>query len=174
MKRLIVPLLLILAAAARPQDAPAPEDSPLSPLAPLVGGVWTASVPVPAGKPPMRIEARFEWSVNRSAIRFDSVFVSEGRRAPYSSGLYAWNAASRRIEVVYTDADGSLTKGSIRQEDGVLVNDLVETAPDGKETPIRVRLTRIGDNLFENAIFVPKDGRWAPLVTVTYRRAPPT
>jgi hypothetical protein len=144
--------------------------APLEPLASLVGGLWIGPVPVPAGKAPMVIELRFEWAENKQAIRFDSAFVSGDKKKPYTSGMYGWNAAKGKITIYYMDSGGNLTEGDITPEDGVLVNELQSTDPKGKVTPIRVRLTKVGDNAFTNDIYLQKDGAWAPFVNVRYER----
>ena len=145
------------------------KESPLAPLASLVGGLWVGDLP-PQGNVPMKIELRFAWAENRQAVRFDSNFVQGDKRSPYTSGLYVWNPAKGRIGIVYTDFSGSLTEGTITREGEVLVNDLLVTHPDGKSEPVRVRLTKSGPDAFTNEIFVEKNGAWAPFVTVHYVR----
>lgn len=171
MKQLLLSLALLLSLVARAADEkPAAAESPLAPLASLTGGVWTGVVPVPAGRPPMHIELRFEWAENKRAIRFESAFVSEGKKRPYTAGLYGWDGAKKKIVIFYMDSGGSLTTGDIALEDGVLVNELTSTEPSGKVTPIRVRLTKVGDDAFTNDIYLQKDGAWAPFVNVRYER----
>jgi hypothetical protein len=171
MKTILRMGLLLLAGAlgAAEEKAPAPE-SPLAPLASLVGGLWVCPVPAPAGSAPVSIELRFEWTENRRAIRFDSAFVQGDKRKPYTSGMYGWNAAKGKIVIFYMDSGGSLTEGDITQENGMFVNDLHSTGPEGKVTPVRVQLTKEGDDAFVNDIYVQKDGAWAPLVKVRYER----
>ena len=157
-----------LAVQAAEEKSAAP--APLAPLASLVGGTWVASVPTPAGNPPVKIELHFDWTENRQAIRFDSAFVSGDKKRPYTSGLYGWNAAKGKIAIFYMDSGGSLTEGDIGLEDGVLVNELRSTELSGKVSPIRVFLTKLGEDAFTNDIYVQKDGAWAPFVKVRYER----
>ena len=164
----VVRLLLVLLAAA-PVRAAETKESPLAPLASLVGGLWVGDLP-PQGDVPMKIELRFSWAENRQAVRFDSNFVQGEKRTPYTSGLYVWNPAREKIGITYTDFSGSLTEGTITREGVVLVNDLMVTHPDGKSEPVRVRLTKAGTDAFTNEIFVEKNGAWVPFVTVRYVR----
>ncbi len=154
------------------QEKAAPPVSPLEPLASLVGGLWVGSLPPPKSGPATQIELRFEWAENKQAIRFDSSFVQGEKRRAYTSGMYGWNAAKGKITIYYMDSSGSLTEGDITIEDGVLVNELQSTDAKGKVTPIRVKLTKIGDNAFTNDIYLQKDGAWAPFVNVRYERKP--
>ncbi len=151
------------------QEKPVPP-SPLEPLASLVGGLWVGALPPPKTGPAMSIELRFEWAENKQAIRFDSSFMQGDKKRPYTSGMYGWNAAKGKITIYYMDSGGNLTEGDIKIEDGVLVNELQSTDPKGKVTPIRVRLTKLGDHAFTNDIYLQKDGAWAPFVNVRYER----
>ena len=175
MKNLLLSCLLLLAAVRLfAADAPAPgkKESPLAPLASLVGGLWVGHDVAPAKEgPALKIELRFAWAENRQAIRFDSSFVQGDKHAPYTSGLYGWNGGKGKIAIFYTDSSGSLTEGLITREgENVFVNDLVVTEPGGKAYPVQVRLTKVDADTFDNAIFLQKDGAWAPLVTVRYER----
>jgi len=145
-------------------------ESPLAPLASLVGGVWVGDVPVPKDAAPLRLEARFAWTENKQGVRFDSAFVRGDKRSPYTNGQYGWDGAKGRLVIFYSDDSGSLTTGTIAQENGVLVNDLTVTEAGGKTYPVRVRLTKEGADAFTNGIFLQKDGAWVPFVTVRYER----
>ena len=171
MKNPLLLFTLLLSLVARGADEkPAATESPLAPLASLVGGLWIGPVPAPAGKPPVHIELRFEWTENKKAIRFESAFVSEGKKKPYASGMYGWNGAKKKLVLFYMDSGGSLTEGEITQENGVFVNELTSSEPTGQVVPIRVKLTKIGNDAFTNDIYLQKDGSWAPFVNVRYER----
>jgi len=171
MKNLLLLGVLILSLTARAADAPvAPPGSPLAPLASLVGGLWIGAVPVPEGRPPLKIELQFTWTENHQAIRFDSAFVGNAKRKPYTSGLYAWDGTKGKLVIFYVDNQGDLTEGTIRSEGATLVNELTLTEPNGKTNPLQVRLTMVGTDVFTNEIFLMKDGAWAPFVTVKYVR----
>lgn len=167
-KFLRLSLLALTVVFLRADEKPAP--SPLAPVESLVGGLWVADVPVPAGKTPLALEARFTRADNQRAILFSSAFVQGDKHSPYTQGFYAWNAAKQKLAITYTDSGGSLVEGLITDEAGVLVNDLVSTEPDGKRERIQVRLTKIGTDTFINAIFIEKDGALVPFVTVRYER----
>ncbi len=44
------------------------------------------------------------------------------------------------------------------------------TELSGKTYPVQVRLTKLGADVFENAIFLMKNTKWVPFVTVKYVR----
>ena len=169
MKKPLLAVALFVTVSLWAEEKPA-APAPLAAVESLVGGTWVADVPVPAGQPPLALEAKFTRAENKHAVLFESAFVRDGKHAPYTKGFYAWNAEKQKLAIFYTDSGGSLVEGLITPEDGVLVNDLVSTEPDGKLVRIRVRLTKIGNDTFTNAIFVEKDGAMAPFVTVRYER----
>ena len=170
MKRFLWIAALLVSSSLFAADAkPAP--SPLEPLASLVGGVWVAQMePAKDAVPALTLELRFAWTDNHQSIGFASAWVRGEKRKAYTDGFYAWNAAQQKIAIVYTDAGGSLVEGLITRDGEALVNDLTSTGPDGKTDLIQVKLTKDGPDAFTNAIFLRKDGAWAPFVTVRYER----
>ena len=171
MKKLLlftVPFLVVTLHAA--EGKPPATESPLAPLSFLVDGVWVGDVPVPKDQPPLKLEARFAWTENKQGVRFESAFVRGEKRAPYTNGMNACHGAKAKLVIFYVNNDGDLTEGAITQEKGALLNNLTVTESSGKSYPVLVRLTRAGDDVFTNEIFLQKDGTWAPFVTVRYER----
>jgi hypothetical protein len=160
----------LLPAAEAPKASPKSEPSPLAVLASFVGGTWTGALPADPDGSVLKIEMRFTWAENKQAVRFDSSFVKGDKRAPYSSGLYAWNAAKKKLVIVYTDSSGSLSEGTIAPEGDALVHDLTVTSRTGATDSVQARLTKSGNDVFTNAIFVQKDGAWNKIVEVRYER----
>jgi len=167
MKRLLLLLLLPLRLLAT-SPAPLP---PYAAVESFVGGTWSAALPPGKDGQPRSIELVFSWAQNHQGIRFDSTFVTGGKRSPYVSGMYAWNAATKRLEMIYTDADGSLTRGPVTFADGVLVHDLTETDSDGTVDQVQVRITKFGRDAFTDEIYVSRDAAYVRIAAVRYERA---
>src|ERR1700726_4683375 len=150
-------LFFSLVAFSRGADSAGPSTtSPFDPIAFLVGGVWRGDLPPAAdGK---KIELRCEWAANHQGIRFDGAFLVNGKRAPYTSGVYSWNPAKHQIVFVYSDAQGNLTEGAVDLKDGALVHNFTITDPSGKVERARAVITPQGPNAYTNDIFVEKDG----------------
>jgi len=170
MKKLLGLVVLFLSGSVFAEEAAPAASSPLAPLESLVGGVWVATVPMPKDQVPLQIETRYVWADNHQAIRFGSTFLRGGKRLPYTDGFYAWNAEKRKIAIFYTDSGGGLVEGLITPEGEVLLNELVSTTADGGKLQIQARVTKDGPDAYTNAIFMQKDGGWAPFVTVRYER----
>jgi hypothetical protein len=173
---LLVSLLLTLTlpAVLRAADAAAaptaPAASPYAILESFVGGTWIAALPPQKDQPPLRLELRFAWNENKQGVRFDSAWLAGEKRAPYTSGMYAWNAAKKSLIMFYTDSGGSLTEGTVAPEGNVLAHELTLANKDGSVDNVRVRLTKLGTDAFTNEIFVEKNGEWKKIVEVRYER----
>lgn len=151
-----------------------PVDSSASPYAPIaffVGGTWHGQLPPSPKGQKMEIEMKADWTANHQGIRFDSFYVVDGKRSPYTSGMYAWNAAKKQILFFYSDDKGGLVDGGVTIENGVLVHDFNVTEKDGQVSKVRARITQQSPNAYLNEIFLLKDNRWSKFVSVRYERA---
>jgi len=136
-----------------------------------VGGTWVGELPPQKSGGHAQFELHFSWVESRQGVRFESYYVEGERRVPYTSGMYVWNPAKKRLTTVYTDANGALTEGVISQDSAtVLVQDLVIANRDGSVDSARVRRTKESADAFNEEIFVYKDKAWAKVAEVKYGR----
>ena len=77
----------------------------------------------------------------------------------------------RAIAFWYVGAEGSLTKGTVKVEDGKLVHEFQEIKPDGKTADYTARVTPDGNEAWDNEIFARKADGLTPLVKVRYEIA---
>jgi hypothetical protein len=161
----------IVVSGANGQTPTATSASSLSPIAFLTAHEWDAKLPdSPDGKK-MKIHAQFTWAQNRQAIRISNQFVTDGKAVPYIDGLYAWDPRQHAIAFWYVDAKGSLSKGTVKVEEGKLVHEFQETQPDGKTAQFVAKVTPHGDQGWENEIFARKENGLTPIVKVRYEAA---
>ncbi len=152
-------------------QTPAPSAAALEPIAFLTAHEWDAKLPdSPEGKK-KKIHARFTWTPSGQAIRISNELVTDGKASPYIDGLYAWDPQQRVIVFWYVSAEGSLTKGTVRMEDGKLVHEFQETQPDGKTAEYVARVTPHGDQSWDNEILARKANDLTGLVKVRYEVA---
>ena len=146
------------------------EPTPLTPLAVLTAHEWDAQLPdSPEGKK-VSIHARFSWSENRQALRISNQFVVDGKPKPYIDGLYAWNPEKKIIVFTYVGAEGDLSEGTVRQENGQLVHEFREIhAADGKADDYVARVTLHGSEGWDNTIFAKQGDALKQVVQVQYR-----
>jgi hypothetical protein len=152
-------------------QTPAPSAAALEPIAFLTAHEWDAKLPdSPEGKK-KKIHARFTWAPSRQAIRISNELVTDGKASPYIDGLYAWDPQQRVIVFWYVSAEGSLTKGTVRMEDGKLVHEFQEAQPDGTTAEYVARVTPHGDQSWDNEILARKANGLTALVKVRYEAA---
>ena len=167
---LFSPLLGFAADTPAPAAKVEPVTAPFAILESFVGGVWSAEIPSQTSGLPARIEMHFSWLENKQGLRFDSLFVQGNKSAPYTSGMYVWNAVKQKLQIVYTDSTGNLTEGIVTQDDNVLVHDLTVNTRDATVESVRSRLTKVEANLFTNEIFIFKNKAWSKIVEAKYQR----
>jgi hypothetical protein len=143
----------------------------LEPIAFLTAHEWDAKLPdSPEGKK-KKIHARFSWTQNHQAIRISNELVIDEKASPYIDGLYAWDPQQHVIFFWYVDAKGSLTKGTVKVEEGKLVHEFQEIESDGRTTDYVARVTPHGSEAWDNEIFARKGKGLTPLVKVRYEVA---
>jgi len=145
--------------------------SQLQPLAFLTAHEWYATLPDSPQGQKMKIHSHCTWSSNRQAIRIFSEFVTDGKARPYIDGLYAWDPQQRLIVFWYVDAQGSLTKGTVKMEGATLVHEFEELTGDGKSAAYLAKVTLHGDESWDNEIFARSSAGLQPMVKVRYEIA---
>jgi hypothetical protein len=143
----------------------------LEPIAFLTAHEWDAKLPDSPDGTKKKIHARFTWTQNRQAIRISNEFVIDGKASPYIDGLYAWDPQRHVILFWYVDAKGSLTKGTVKMEEGKLVHEFQEIERDGRTADYVARVTPHGNEAWDNEIFARKENGLTPLVRVRYEAA---
>ena len=161
----------LLTAAQAQTTSTSTTASALSPIAFLTAHEWDAKLPdSPDGKK-MKIHAQFTWSESRQAIRINSKFVTEGKARPYVEGFYAWDPQQRVIVFWYVDAEGSLTKGTVKTDGEKLVHEFEQIKGDGKSSSFIANVTSHGEQSWDNEIFSRNGGELKAVVKVRYEVA---
>jgi hypothetical protein len=152
-------------------SSPSAAASGLSPIAFLTAHEWDANLPDSADGKKMKIHAQFSWSESRQAIRINSKFVTDGKARPYVEGFYAWDPQQRLIVFWYVDAEGNLTKGTVKTEGEKLVHEFEQIKSDGKSSLFVANLTPHGEQSWDNEIFSRNAGELKAVVKVRYEIA---
>ncbi len=148
-----------------------PSAAALEPIAFLTAHEWDAKLPdSPEGKK-KKIHARFTWTQNHQTIRISNELVTDGKTSPYIDGLYVWDPQQHVIAFWYVDAKGSLTKGTVKMEEGKLIHEFQEIESDGRTADYVSRVTPHGSEAWDNEIFARKGNGLTPLVKVRYEIA---
>jgi dipeptidyl aminopeptidase/acylaminoacyl peptidase len=164
-------IALVLSGARAQTTSPVTTASALGPIAFLTAHEWDAKLPDSADGKKMKIHAQFTWSESRQAIRINSKFVTDGKARPYVEGFYAWEPQQRLIVFWYVDAEGNLTKGTVKIEGEKLVHEFEQIKLDGKSSTFVANVTPHGEQSWENEIFSRNGTELKQLVKVRYEKA---
>lgn len=156
-------LALALALVASPACATTPAEDRLAPLA-FLEGCWTGTFEGAA----LRDERCYQRDLNGHVLRDVHTVVGAGYGG---ETLYAWNAETQRIEVMYYANDGGLMTGRVAEEGGSLwVLDARYVSESGVQH-LRSRWVREGEGFaVETDRF--EDGAWVRFMRIDYVRAP--
>lgn len=164
-------LALVACLAAWCQDKPQnpPAAKPINDLAWLVGGVWTADASKMGGGM-QRIETRYEWSDNRSFVRFTTHFVTDKATLHNYDGQFFWDSQQETLRMWYMDAHSSITEGPITVNGDVFDFSFRGTNFEGKPADLRVRLTRKTNDRYTWELQEKTADGWKPLAALEYVR----
>ena len=160
-------VLTFLAWAPLEAESPATNSSQLQPLAFLTAHEWQAILPDSPQGNKMKIHSHCTWSGNGQAIRIFSEFVTDGKARPYIDGLYAWDPQQKLIAFWYVDAQGNLTKGTVKTDGATLMHEFEELSGDGKSAAYLAKVTPHEDS-WDNEIFARNSDGLKPIVKVRY------
>ena len=165
-------LLLTTVKVLRAQTStPLPTSPNLSAIAFLTKHEWEAQLPDEQDGKKREIHAKFTWSQNGQAIRISNQFLTDGQPRPYLDGLYTWDPQRRAIVFWYVDAEGTLTKGEVKTEDGKLIHEFEQVTSDGKSTTYVAKVTRHAEEAWDNEIFERRGTELKAIVNVRYEGA---
>ncbi len=168
---LLFVLLAVFSITGFAQSKPAATngaDSPLTPVAWLVGGTWVSDVKDPSDGSITHVENRIRWAPNHQAIEFNTAFNGK----PHYNGFYAYNPVAKTIGFYYTNSEGELTIGTATPDpDGKTLHQEFDIMhPDGKTGHIRSTLVRDGNDAYWFTVFMQKNGEWAEVFKIRYER----
>jgi hypothetical protein len=157
--------LCLLTSVARAQQ---PRD-PISQLAWLVGGAWTASGPQ-LGPHMRRIETRYVWSDNHTFIRFTTHFVTDSTEIHRYDGNLFWNQQQATLGVWYMNAEHEIVEGPVTVNDhGWDISFRAQDA-SGLDAPFRVEVERKTNDLYRWTLKENVGGEWKELLVLDYVR----
>lgn len=165
----LVVALVAFKAAAQSQAAPGKTaDSPLAPVAWLVGGTWVTDVKDPSDGSVTHVENHITWAPNHQAIQF----VTDFNGKPHYNGFYAYDPAKKSVNFYYTSESGQLSIGTATPDpDGkTLHQEFDVTQPNGITSHLRSTLVRDGDDAYLFTVFMQQNGEWKQEFQITYKR----
>jgi hypothetical protein len=140
---------------------------PLRPMAFLAGHCWKGDFA--DGK--QTDEHCFAWLYDGKALRDTHTVRAPGRPDYVGETTYYWDSASKRVEYVYIENLGGVSRGSMESMPDALVFPATQYVADGHSITYRVRWTRLSDTSYEAwSEMQVKDG-WTTMFKLTMKQA---
>jgi len=161
-------LLVLLAVAAVPVAGAAPVEA-LKPMAFLAGHCWKGSF-APDNK--QTDEHCFAWLYDGKALRDTHTVRAPGRPDYVGETTYYWDPAAKRVQYVYLENLGGISRGSMEPAADGLVFPPTQYLNEGEAMTYRVKWTRVSDDAYEAwSEAQAKDG-WSTMFRMVLRRQP--
>ena len=160
MRTILIGLLLIPAlAAAEPIE-------PLKPMAFLAGHCWKGAFPDTR----QTDEHCFDWLYAGQALRDTHTVRAPGRADYVGETTYYWNSATKRVEFLYIENTGGISRGMMESAPGALVFPATEYVQGGVAMTYRVRWTLVGDDSYEAWSEMQDNNGWTTMFKVKLKR----
>jgi hypothetical protein len=152
-------LLLAPAVAAEPIDA-------LKPMAFLAGHCWKGQFP--DGQ--QTDEHCFKWLYDGRALRDNHTVRAPGRPDYVGETTYYFDSAARRVEWLYIENLGGISRGTVETAGDALVFPPTEYIGQGQAMTYRVRWTPIGSDAYEAWAEAKKPDGWSTMFKLKLTR----
>lgn len=156
-------------AAGRDALMPDAKTKPISDLAWLVGGVWTADASK-MGDGMKRIETRYTWSDNNAFIRFTTHFVSDKGTAKTYDGNFYWEPEKAQLAMWYMDYANAIIQGPIAISGETTKFSFRATDFEGKMADMQVEVARKTNDKYQWTLEEKGGDAWKQLATLEYVR----
>jgi len=159
-----VPIVVLLSSTFAVHAAPI---DPLKPMAFLAGHCWKGDFA--DGK--QTDEHCFAWLYDGKALRDTHTVRAPGRPDYVGETTYFFDSAAKRIEWVYIENLGGISRGTVESVEGVLMFPPTQYVADGQSMTYRVRWTPVGNDAYEAWSEARNGESWATMFRMTLKRA---
>jgi hypothetical protein len=162
-----IPLMLLLLSSTAAMAEPI---AALKPMAFLAGHCWKGEFP---GGKQQTDEHCFQWLYNGKALRDTHTVRTPGKPEYVGETTYYWDAAAKRVEYLYIENFGGISRGTMESTPTALVFPATQYIAEGEMSTYRVRWTPVGDDAYEAwSEAQTKDG-WVTMFKVKLTRVAP-
>ncbi len=167
MRTVLLAALAMLGALspARAEDKPVPRkplDPALAKLAEMIGGVWSND------NPQFRVEFRYEWAFNQTAVRGIGVIGKGGANEAPVEATFGWDPDKKAVYYLDQHGGAQVYKGTVRLDgDNVVLEFETFIGPPARWRSVGKFPDR---DTYRFTIYGDKDGKWTPVVEQTLKR----
>lgn len=158
---------VLVSSAAFSGSAPAAPIEPLQPMAFLAGHCWQGDFA--DGK--QTDEHCFAWLYDGKALRDTHTVRAPGRPDYVGETTYYWDSAAKRVEYVYIENLGGISRGNMQSTPEALVFPATQYVADGQAMTYRVRWTRLSDTSYEAWSEMQNKDGWTTMFKLTMKRS---
>ena len=160
----LLPILILMSSTLTAHAAPI---DALKPMAFLAGHCWKGEFA--DGK--QTDEHCFAWLYDGKALRDTHTVRAPGRPDYVGETTYFFDSAAKRVEWVYIENLGGVSRGTVESVDGVLTFPPTQYVADGQSMTYRVRWTPIGSDAYEAWSEARNGDAWATMFKLTLKRS---
>jgi hypothetical protein len=112
----------------------------------------------------------FQWLYAGKALRDTHTVRAPGRPDYVGETTYYWDSGSKRVEYLYVENLGGISRGTMESTPGALVFPATQYVADGQSMTYRVRWTLINDSSYEAWSEMQAKDAWVTMFKVTMKR----
>lgn len=140
----VAPLLFLFLSGSA-MAAPVQPIEQLKPMSYLAGYCWKGSIPASVSTD----EHCFEWILNGHALRDTHTVRTAGKPDYVGETTYYWSKISGKVEYLYLENDGGMSRGTMDTVAGMLVFPPAQSVPDEPNATYRMRWEPSGKNSYD-------------------------
>ena len=159
---LIVSLIVSIPALAAAEPAEG-----LEPMAFLADHCWKGTFPDGQATD----EHCFAWLYGGKALRDTHVVRAPGRPDYVGESTYYWDSAAKRVEYVYIENFGGISRGTMQGGADALVFAPTQYVAEGQSMTYRARWTRQGEDAYEAWSEAEDKGNWSTMFKLVLKRS---
>lgn len=160
-------VLLSLASALAVGPGIAAPIKQLQPMAFLAGHCWKGDFP--DGK--QTDEHCFVWMYDGKVLRDTHTVRAPGRPDYVGETTYYWNPATKRVEFLYVENLGGVSRGTMEAAPDALVFPEAQYAAEGESMTYRARWTKLNDTSYEAWSEAQVNGGWTTMFKITMKQS---
>jgi hypothetical protein len=159
-------LVLFAVSTITPAIADAVPIEALKSMAFLAGHCWKGEFP----DSKQTDEHCFQWLYDGKALRDTHTVRAPGRPDYVGETTYYWDSAAKRVEYLYIENLGGISRGTMEEAPGMLVFPATQYVAGGDAMTFRARWTIAGDDAYEAWSEMQQPTGWKTMFKVKLKR----